>query len=212
MEPQQIMIMGVGCTLLTDEGFGVHAVEKMEETYDFPDNVTLVDGGVTDNLGLRAIFRNLMLSGGALELYSRQKDVARMKHIVVLVVNASTTAVTEIGKSREIPSAIDVLTAVTDIQLHLYNTESNSLLKKELTELVEAIADTTVQPYFIDLNVDDVKDPQDRLYLNQIPTSFSLEQAQVDKVIETAKQLLRQNEDYQRLLTNIGAAGATAGN
>lgn len=46
MEPQQIMIMGVGCILLTDEGFGVHTVEKLENIYDFPDNVTLVDGGV----------------------------------------------------------------------------------------------------------------------------------------------------------------------
>jgi len=178
---------------------------------DNPPYATLVDGGVTDNLGLRAISRNLMLSGGAAELYSSKKDVARMKHIVVLVVNASTKAVTEIGKSREIPSAIDVITAVTDIQLHLYNTESNSLLKAELMELVKAISDSQVQPYFIDLNVDDVKDPQEKLYLNQIPTSFHLEKEQTDKLIETAKNLLRQNEDYQRLLTNLGV-GATAGN
>jgi hydrogenase maturation protease len=46
MEQPQIMIMGVGCILLSDEGFGVHTVEKMEKTYEFPENVTLVDGGV----------------------------------------------------------------------------------------------------------------------------------------------------------------------
>ena len=40
------MIMGVGCTLLTDEGFGVQVVEKMEARYCFPSNVSLVDGGV----------------------------------------------------------------------------------------------------------------------------------------------------------------------
>jgi hydrogenase maturation protease len=41
-----VMILGIGCTLYSDEGFGVRVVEKMEQEYDFPDDVLLVDGGV----------------------------------------------------------------------------------------------------------------------------------------------------------------------
>ncbi len=41
-----IMVLGVGCILYCDEGFGVRVVEKMEREYEFPDNVLLVDGGV----------------------------------------------------------------------------------------------------------------------------------------------------------------------
>jgi hydrogenase maturation protease len=41
-----VMILGVGCILYGDEGFGVRVVEKMEKEYEFPDNVLLVDGGV----------------------------------------------------------------------------------------------------------------------------------------------------------------------
>ena len=40
------MILGIGCILYSDEGFGVRVVEKMEKLYEFPDNVLLVDGGV----------------------------------------------------------------------------------------------------------------------------------------------------------------------
>jgi len=40
------MILGVGCILFSDEGFGVRVIEKLEETYMFPDNVSVVDGGV----------------------------------------------------------------------------------------------------------------------------------------------------------------------
>ena len=40
------MVLGVGCILYCDEGFGVRVVEKMEKEYEFPDNVLLVDGGV----------------------------------------------------------------------------------------------------------------------------------------------------------------------
>jgi hydrogenase maturation protease len=42
----EIMVLGIGCILYTDEGFGVRVVEKMEKRFEFPDNVLLVDGGV----------------------------------------------------------------------------------------------------------------------------------------------------------------------
>jgi hydrogenase maturation protease len=41
-----VMILGIGCTLYSDEGFGVRVVEKLEREYEFPNNVILVDGGV----------------------------------------------------------------------------------------------------------------------------------------------------------------------
>ncbi len=41
-----VMVLGIGCILYSDEGFGVRVVEKMEELYEFSDNVMLVDGGV----------------------------------------------------------------------------------------------------------------------------------------------------------------------
>ena len=39
------MIMGVGNILLTDEGFGVRAVEYLQANYTWPENVSLEDGG-----------------------------------------------------------------------------------------------------------------------------------------------------------------------
>ena len=42
----QITVLGIGNILLTDEGFGVRVVEKLYDAYEFPDNVSLVDGGV----------------------------------------------------------------------------------------------------------------------------------------------------------------------
>ena len=46
MQSQHIMILGVGCILYRDEGFGVRVVEEMDKRFQFPDNVSLVDGGV----------------------------------------------------------------------------------------------------------------------------------------------------------------------
>ena len=41
-----VMVLGVGCTLYSDEGFGVRVIEKMQREYDFSEDVLLVDGGV----------------------------------------------------------------------------------------------------------------------------------------------------------------------
>lgn len=42
---KKILILGLGNILLSDEGFGVHAVEYLKERYEWPDNVRLMDGG-----------------------------------------------------------------------------------------------------------------------------------------------------------------------
>ena len=41
-----IMIIGVGCILFSDEGFGVRVIQELEKRFEFPDNISLVDGGV----------------------------------------------------------------------------------------------------------------------------------------------------------------------
>lgn len=45
------LILGVGNLLLTDEGLGIHAVRKLLDHPDLPENVEVVDGG-TAGLGL----------------------------------------------------------------------------------------------------------------------------------------------------------------
>ncbi len=46
MEKKQIMIMGLGCLINCDEGFGIHVIEKLKQCYAFPENVQIVDGSV----------------------------------------------------------------------------------------------------------------------------------------------------------------------
>jgi hydrogenase maturation protease len=43
---RQVMILGVGCILYSDEGFGVRVIEEIQQRYQFPDYVSIVDGGV----------------------------------------------------------------------------------------------------------------------------------------------------------------------
>ncbi len=43
---KNIMVIGVGNVLMKDEGFGIHVVKRMEQMFEFPENVEIVDGGV----------------------------------------------------------------------------------------------------------------------------------------------------------------------
>lgn len=42
---RRILILGVGNTLLKDEGAGVRVVEYLRERYEFPESVSCIDGG-----------------------------------------------------------------------------------------------------------------------------------------------------------------------
>lgn len=45
MAKPRVLILGVGNILLSDEGFGVAAVERLMRDYTWPDNVRLLEGG-----------------------------------------------------------------------------------------------------------------------------------------------------------------------
>ena len=44
-EEKKIGVLGIGNLIVGDEGFGVHTVRYLEEHYEFPDNVVVMDGG-----------------------------------------------------------------------------------------------------------------------------------------------------------------------
>jgi len=75
---------------------------------DNPPYVTLLDGGITDNLGLRTILKAVGFSGGVQKIYdTRYKSHKPPKHMVAIVVDASATSETSIGKSKTLPSIGD---------------------------------------------------------------------------------------------------------
>lgn len=45
MAEPRVLVLGVGNILLSDEGFGVAAVNRLQEDYAWPENVQLMDGG-----------------------------------------------------------------------------------------------------------------------------------------------------------------------
>lgn len=110
--------------------------------------------------------------------------------------------------SRKQPSIKETIGAISDAQLHRYNTDTLELMDHSLKRWSRELSKQgkRVKPYFIKLGIDDIRQPAELHYLNQIPTSFSLSDEQVDRLIKAGRELLRNNPDYKRFLASIGGA------
>jgi NTE family protein len=166
--------------------------------------VHFVDGGITDNLGLRATFDIIETTGGPqafLDALRRQAP----REIVFIVVNAATDPELVMDRSDQPPSLIETLQAINDIQVHRYSIDTIELTKQSLASWAEALSTPgrPVSAYFIQLSFRDLA-AERREYFNQIPTRLVLSDAQVDALVDVGGELLRGNPEFRRLLTDLG--------
>lgn len=171
-----------------------------------------VDGGITDNLGLRAILDTIELVGGA-QQYLRREGIATPRRIAVISVNAAADTPLGIGATRQAPSIETTIDAVTNIQLHRYNVATLQQMQQTLERWASQLSTPSrpVTPYFIRLSFEDVPEGELRRFLNEIPTSFALDADQVDRLIATGRELLRNNAEFKRLLASLAGPAPAAG-
>jgi len=163
-----------------------------------------VDGGITDNLGLRAMLDTIELLGGAKQ-YLQNIGIPTPRRIAIISVNASADTPQGIGASSEAPTIEETLNAVTNIQLHRYNVATLQQTQQGLARWTQQLStpERPVSSYFIRLSFEDVADSPLRRFLNEIPTSLALNNEQIDRLITTGRELLRNNPEFQRLLASL---------
>ena len=168
--------------------------------------IHFVDGGITDNLGLRSIYDILEVAGGARSLMKRLK-LRTPKRIVLISVDASTDPMLLMENTNRRPSISETIGAMSNVQLHRYNIATVELLKDKLQQWSKQLStpQNQVKPYFIKFGFKDLKSAEERKFFNTIPTSFSLSHEQVDRLIEAGRQLIRAHSGYQLLLKDLQA-------
>ena len=166
--------------------------------------IHFVDGGITDNMGLRAMTDVIAISGGPGAMINKMQRKAP-RHVVFLSVNASTENNSDMGKTTKQPSMLAAMNAVTDVQLHRYNAATVAKVEENLDTWVAQIStpEHPVTATFIQVSFEETPQLQLKLFLNKIPTSFSLTDEQVDTLISSARSLLRANSEFQQLLADL---------
>jgi NTE family protein len=159
--------------------------------------VHLVDGGIADNLGLRALTDRLESFGSG--LFMREVDKLP-RNVLVISVNAQVKPERGIDRSAAKPSVTETVDAFSDAQMSLYNEETKLLLAKKLKELGEHLHEHghKINIYSADVSFESVQAKTMRTYLNNLPTSLELSNQDVDMLIEAASTILRHDPEYRR--------------
>jgi NTE family protein len=177
--------------------------------------IHLVDGGIADNLGLRALADRIETQGSGYFL----RDEKRMpKDVLVITVNAQVKPERSMDLSAAKPSVADTIDAMSDAQMSLYNEETKLLLQKKLDQLKAELSAKghDVKFYTAEVAFDSVEAKTMKSLLNSLPTSLELSNQDVDILIQTASSLLRRQSGYKDFLEandgkqqNIGSGNVT---
>ena len=179
--------------------------------------IHLVDGGVADNLGVRAILDRVHAYGNFWTMLKRSKQ-QEVRKVVFLVVNAETEVDDRWSRSSKSPPLEAAIDSYSSVVITRYNFETMMLLKEGFGTWAEEVrkgrcGDPSivldprtcgdVEFYLMEVKFDNVQDKHLRRYFKRLPTSFNLDPAQVDRLRETGRDLLKESPEFQRLLKDL---------
>ena len=186
----------------------------------------LVDGGVSDNLGLRSALDLLNLLE-ALRDAGYKTKLDDVENIVVLVVNSLSEPKLGWNQRENAPGAISLMIQAAGVPIDHYSSEQINELEDMASRWhnVNAIKETPefqkllkMRPelgaakrmdltpnasiYVINVAFSEIQDPEERAYLNNLPTSFVLAPEQVDRLRAAAKDIILNSPEFKRLMRN----------
>jgi NTE family protein len=180
----------------------------------------LMDGGLADNLGLRYITDGYRRTSGFL---AQRKG--RIKHLVVIVVNAKTQPPENLDSRESAPGLKDVAYKTATVSLDNYTFETIQMARELFTASDKAHRNVEAcqnwidrlcgpghkipslgyrfQAYVIEINFQHVKDPELRERFLALPTTFYLKSDVVRDLIAVGGELLDQSPQFQDLLRDL---------
>ena len=161
----------------------------------------LVDGGVADNLGLRAFYELFELQGD-LQNTLRSINHADVKQILMIAVDSHTKPNSPWALKRLNPSLPQVLGSVSAVQIGRYSRDTMEIVNNGFYKWTDELnkAGHPVTFDFVEVSFANVQNEDDRTRLFEIGTSFSLSNEEVDLLIASARQVLRQSFAFQDFL------------
>jgi NTE family protein len=177
-------------------------------------NVHLIDGGLTDNLGVRGPLELIDLAGGAYPAMKSLGVRGVRKHVFIVINAESRVSRFDIDQSPSMPDALVTAQAAAQIPLIRYSFETLELLRAsferwraEVSRAAAGESDPVYAPdadfILININLQAVRDPVERKALLEMQTTLSLTDEQVDRLLRVGGELLRESEGFQRLMRDL---------
>jgi NTE family protein len=179
----------------------------------------LVDGAVSDNLGLRGVL-DFLEAFEALRLAGQPTPLDHVRRVIVFVVNSASSPSFDWNERENSPGAVSILVKTAGVPVDRYASESIELLRdidarwtalrairgsaafdKKRDPTVGWVANAVnADIYPIEVSFQVLTDKKERDYLNQLPTSFALPADAVDRLRAAAKNIILASPDFQEML------------
>lgn len=204
------------------------AIRELKDAEAYRDGVRrpyihLVDGGVSDNLGMRGVLDALQFLE-ALHGAGVPTPLDKVKRVVVFVVNSLSIPPTDWDASESPPGPVNILLKASGVPIDHYSYEAVELLKdisarwqttRRVRELAQCKTDKNspvcaairvpeAEIFAIDVSFPALQDKAERDYLNLQPTSFVLPPEAVDRLRAAAGTIIRTSPEFKRLMQDAG--------
>jgi NTE family protein len=205
------------------------AIRSLKAEQAFRDSVHrpylhLVDGGVSDNVGMRAVLDSLEVLE-ALHEAGVPSPFDSARRIIVFIVNSLSSPPTNWDESENPPGTLDVLLKAAGTPIDAFSHEAGELLRDTAARwrtlrrvrdsaamaankdpaVAAALRVPDAEIFAIDVSFPALKDKAELDYLNQQPTTFVLSAEAVDRLRAAAGTIIMDSPEFQRLLKDVGA-------
>lgn len=183
----------------------------------------LVDGGVSDNIGVRGVMDTLESAYISRDFYAK-RGMNRMDKVVVIVVDAHSESSRDWEQKESPPGTVQQLLQSSGVPIERYSFETIELMKDRaaiatwrrdlqvarlrLDGMSEAEAEASVpniEAHVMAVSFDQITDPVRRGQVEDLPTSFVLPAEDVDNLREVAGEVLRKSPEFRALLKSYGS-------
>jgi NTE family protein len=179
--------------------------------------IHLVDGGVADNLGLRAVLDRVLALGDfwtTLKYFGSEN----VRKVIFIVVNSEKELSDKWYLSEKSPPFKVKMKSFSVISMARYNYDTVMLLRDRFGQWTRDVQQNRcgngpistepgacgdIQFYLIEVKFDALKDEAERAYLSELPTSFKLPSVAVDRLRDAAHRILVESDEFQRLLRDL---------
>lgn len=183
--------------------------------------VHLMDGGLSDNIGLRPIEAAHQRSSGFIrKLFSD----GQIEKFVVIVVNAHTADKDTMSQDESPPGLLSVASKTATVAMDQYSVETVEAIKelrdarrkaqrniaacqKKLEQCPGSPQlfkfSSELDPYVIEVDFEALSNPERKKYFLSLPTSFALEKDQVQALVEVGPELLNESPDFQAFIESL---------
>ena len=174
--------------------------------------IHLIDGGISDNLGLRGPLESSVARGGFAPLLKRM-GVRGVRKVVFLVVSAEVLPESGIDLSDQAPSIREMANRVLDTLMSNISFETQTWLRssfqywreeaRDLAGSADSPYEGTPDFYLIETSLRDIADPVERKRMMEIPTTFKLDPEQVESLEKAGRTLLENAPEFKRLVRDL---------